>query len=133
MKIENTTFNGLTEKAAVVASKATDITFNNVTTQDCAKGTFQKDIENSGEEMTITANGSGISGSFNITAEKGEEAAKNEFNISAGTFNSEVSRDYCADGFEVKDNGNGTYGVVQSTQTTKGTARTPTRSMTSAP
>ena len=125
VKIENTTFNGLTEKAAVVASKATDITFNNVTTQDCAKGTFQKDIENSGEEMTITANGSGISGSFNITAEKGEEAAKNEFNISAGTFNSEVSRDYCADGFEVKDNGNGTYGVVQSTQTTKGTRENP--------
>lgn len=117
VKIENTTFNGLTEKAAVVASKATDITFNNVTTQDCAKGTFQKDIENSGETTTITANGSGISGSFTITAEKGEEAAKDEFNISAGTFNSEVSSDYCADGFEVKDNGNGTYGVVESAET----------------
>lgn len=125
VKIENTTFDSLTEKAAVVASKATDITFDNVTTKDCAKGTFQKDIENSGEEMTITANGSGISGSFNITAEKGEEAAKNEFNISAGTFNSEVSSDYCADGFEVKANENGTYGVVGSTQTTKGTRENP--------
>ena len=125
VKIEGTTFNGLTEKAAVVASKATDITFDNVTTKDCTKGTFQKDIENSGEEMTITANGSGISGSFNITAEKGEEAAKNEFNISAGTFNSEVSSDYCADGFEVKANENGTYGVVGSTQTTKGTRENP--------
>ena len=117
VKIENTTFDSLTEKAAVVASKATDITFDNVTTKDCAKGTFQKDIENSGEETTIKANGSGISGSFNITAGKGEEAAKKEFNISAGTFNSEVSRDYCADGFEVKDNGNGTYGVVESAET----------------
>lgn len=125
VKIENTTFNGLTEKTAVVASKATDITFDNVTTMDCEKGTFEKDIENSGETTTITANGSGISGSFTITAEKGEEAAKDEFNISAGTFNSEVSSDYCADGFEVKANGNGTYGVVQSTQTTKGTRENP--------
>ena len=125
VKIEGTTFNGLTEKAAVVASKATDITFDNVTTMDCEKGTFEKDIENSGETTTITANGSGISGSFTITAEKGEEAAKDEFNISAGTFNSEVSSDYCADGFEVKANGNGTYGVVGSTQTTKGTRENP--------
>ena len=125
VKIEGTTFNGLTEKAAVVASKATDITFDNVTTMDCEKGTFEKDIENSGETTTITANGSGISGSFTITAEKGEEAAKDEFNISAGTFNSEVSSDYCADGFEVKANENGTYGVVQSTQTTKGTRENP--------
>lgn len=125
VKIEGTTFNGLTEKAAVVASKATDITFDNVTTMDCEKGTFEKDIENSGETTTITANGSGISGSFTITAEKGEEAAKDEFNISAGTFNSEVSSDYCADGFEVKANENGTYGVVGSTQTTKGTRENP--------
>lgn len=58
VKIEGTTFNGLTEKAAVVASKATDITFDNVTTMDCEKGTFEKDIENSGETTTITANGS---------------------------------------------------------------------------
>ena len=125
VKIEGTTFNGLTEKAAVVASKATDITFDNVTTMDCAKGTFEKDIENSGETTTIMANGSGISGSFNITAEQGEEAAKKEFNISAGTFTSEVSSNYCANGFEVKANENGTYGVVGSTQTTKGTRENP--------
>lgn len=125
VKIEGTTFNGLTEKAAVVASKATDITFDNVTTMDCAKGTFEKDIENSGETTTIMANGSGISGSFNITAEQGEEAAKKEFNISAGTFTSKVSSNYCANGFEVKANENGTYGVVGSTQTTKGTRENP--------
>ena len=111
VKIENTTFDGLTEKAAIVTSKATDITLDNVSATKCTKGFFQKDIENSGEKTTIEANGSAISGNFNITAEKGAAAAKKEFNISGGTFTSEVSSDYLADGFEVKDNGNGTYGV----------------------
>ena len=113
VKIENTTFDGLTEKAAIVASKATDITLDNVSATDCGKGFFQKDIEFSGETTTIEANGSGISGNFNITAEKGAAAAKEEFNISAGTFKGEVSSDYLADGFEVKDNGDGTYGVKE--------------------
>lgn len=112
VKIENTTFGGLTEKAAIVTSKATDITLDNVSATNCTKGFFQKDIELSGETTTIEANGSGISGNFNITAEKGAAAAKEEFNISGGTFTSEVSSDYLADGFEVKDNGDGTYGVA---------------------
>ena len=112
VKIENTTFDGLTEKAAIVASKATDITLDNVSATDCGKGFFQKDIEFSGETTTIEANGSGISGNFNITAEKGAAAAKEEFNITGGTFKGEVSSDYLADGFEVKDNGDGTYGVA---------------------
>lgn len=111
VKIENTTFDSLTEKAAIVTSKATDITLDNVSATKCTKGFFQKDIEYSGEKTTIEANGSAISGNFNITAEKGAAAAKKEFNISGGTFTSEVSSDYLADGFEVKDNGNGTYGV----------------------
>lgn len=113
VKIENTTFDGLTEKAAIVTSKATDITLDKVSATDCGKGFFQKDIEGSSEDekITITANGSAISGTFNITADKTTAAAKEEFNISAGTFTSEVSSDYLADGFEVKDNGNGTYGV----------------------
>ena len=112
VKIENTTFDSLTEKAAIVASKATDITLDNVSATDCGKGFFQKDIESSGETTTIEANGSDISGNFNITAEKGAAAAKEEFNISAGTFTSEVSSDYLADDFELKDNGDGTYGVA---------------------
>lgn len=113
VKIENTTFDGLTEKAAIVTSKATDITLDKVSATDCGKGFFQKDIEGSSEDekITITANGSAISGTFNITADKTTAAAKEEFNISAGTFTSEVSSDYLADGFELKDNGNGTYGV----------------------
>lgn len=113
--VSNTTFDGLTEKAAIVASKATDITLDNVSATDCGKGFFQKDIEGSSkdEKITITANGSAISGTFNITADKTTAAAKEEFNISAGTFTSEVSSDYLADGFELKDNGNGTYGVKE--------------------
>lgn len=86
VKIENTTFDGLTEKAAIVTSKATDITLDNVSATKCTEGFFQKDIEYSGEKTTIEANGSAISGNFNITAEKGAAAAKEEFNISAGTF-----------------------------------------------
>ena len=84
---------------------------DNVSATKCTKGFFQKDIENSGEKTTIEANGSAISGNFNITAEKGAAAAKEEFNISGGTFTSEVSSDYLADGFELKKNSNGTYGV----------------------
>lgn len=111
VKIENTTFDSLTEKAAIVTSKATDITLDNVSATKCTKGFFQKDIEYSGEKTTIEANGSAISGNFNITAEKGAAAAKKEFNISGGTFTSEVSSDYLADGFELKKNIDGTYGV----------------------
>ena len=113
VKIENTSFNSLTEKAAIVASKATDITLTDVSATDCDKGLLQKDIENGSLKTTIEANGTGISGKFDITATTTADAAKNEFNISAGTFTSEVSNDYCADGFEVKANADNTYGVVE--------------------
>ena len=116
VKIEQTTFSGLTEKAAIVASKATDITLTNVTATGCIKGLLQKDIEGSTDEqkVTIEANGTDISGEFNITAEKDAEAAKNEFNITGGTFTSEVKQDYCKDGFEVKADADGKYTVEQS-------------------
>ena len=100
VKIEQTTFSGLTEKAAIVASKATDITLTNVTATGCIKGLLQKDIEGSTDEqkVTIEANGTGISGDFNITAEIDAEAAKNEFNITAGTFPGGINNDYLAPG-----------------------------------
>ena len=100
VKIEQTTFSGLTEKAAIVASKATDITLTNVTATGCIKGLLQKDIEGSTDEqkVTIEANGTGISGDFNITAQKDAEAAKNEFNITAGTFPGGINNDYLAPG-----------------------------------
>lgn len=108
VEINGTSFEGLNEKAAIVVSKAATVTLSDVTTTDCTKGTFQKDIEGSSddEQVTITANGTGISGSFNVTSEKNAEAAKSEFNISAGTFNVPVSKDYLADGCTIDENGN---------------------------
>ena len=113
IEVADTTLNGLGEKAAIVVSKATTVTLNKVDATECTKGLLQKDIDGGSLKTTIEANGTGISGKFDITATTTADAAKNEFNISAGTFTSEVSNDYCADGFEVKANDNGTYGVVE--------------------
>ena len=113
IEVADTTFNGLGEKAAIVVSKATTVTLNKVDATECTKGLLQKDIDGGSLKTTIEANVTGISGKFDITATTTADAAKNEFNISAGTFTSEVSNDYCADGFEVKANDNGTYGVVE--------------------
>ena len=113
IEVADTTFNGLGEKAAIVVSKATTVTLNKVDATECTKGLLQKDIDGGSLKTTIEANGTGISGKFDITAKTTADAAKNEFNISAGTFTSKVSNDYCADGFEVKANDNGTYGVVE--------------------
>ena len=98
--VTDTSFDGLTEKAAIVASKATDITLTNVTATGCTKGLLQKDIEGSTDEqkVTIEANGTDISGGFNITRNKDAEAAKNEFNITAGTFPEGINNDYLAPG-----------------------------------
>ena len=98
--VTDTSFDGLTEKAAIVASKPTNITLTTVTAADCTKGLLQKDIEGSAGEqkVTIEANGTGISGDFNITAEMDAEAAKNEFNITAGTFPGGINNDYLAPG-----------------------------------
>ena len=98
--VTDTSFDGLTEKAAIVASKPTNITLTTVTATDCTKGLLQKDIEGSTDEqkVTIEANGTGISGDFNITGKKDAEAAKNEFNITAGTFAGEINNDYLAPG-----------------------------------
>lgn len=113
--IKDTTFTGLTEKAAIVASKPTDIKLDSISATECTKGVFQKDIEGSAdaEKVTIEANGSGISGNFNVTAEKTAEAAKDEFNITAGSFTAEVSGDYCAEGFTIEKKTDGSYGVKE--------------------
>lgn len=119
--VADTTFTNLTEKAAIVVSKATDITLTDVTATGCTMGLLQKDIEGSedAQKVTIEANGTDISGEFNITAEKDAEAAKNEFNISGGTFTSEVEQDYCKDGFEVKVGEGGKYTVEKSDDVAK--------------
>ena len=113
--IKDTTFTGLTEKAAIVASKPTDIKLDSISATGCTKGVFQKDIEGSAdaEKVTIEANGSGISGNFNVTAEKTAEAAIDEFNITAGSFTAEVPGDYCAEGFTIEKKPDGSYGVKE--------------------
>lgn len=118
VKVKGTAFSGLTEKAAIVVSKAATVEFAEVSVADCPKGLFQKDIEGSSDDqkVTVTANGSKISGSFAITANREPETAKTEFNITGGMFTAEVPSDYCADGFTVKAttdaDGNTVYGVV---------------------
>lgn len=107
--IENTSFTGLTEKAAIVVSKATDITITDVAASDCGKGLLQKDIEGSSAEETVTiaANGTGISGEFNITEKKEPEAAKTELKITEGTFtgNTDSVKDYLPEGKTINSNG----------------------------
>lgn len=122
VEVKGTAFSGLTEKAAIVVSKAVTVEFAEISVADCPKGLFQKDIEGSSDDqkVTVTANGSKISGSFEITANKEPETAKTEFNITGGMFTAEVPSDYCADGFTVKAttdaDGNTVYGVVEKTE-----------------
>ena len=122
VEVKGTAFSGLTEKAAIVVSKAATVKFAEVSVADCQKGLFQKDIEGSSDDqkVTVTANGSKISGSFAITANREPETAKTEFNITGGMFTAEVPSDYCADGFTVRAttdaDGNTVYGVVEKTE-----------------
>lgn len=122
VEVKRTAFSGLTEKAAIVVSKAATVKFAEVSVAGCSKGLFQKDIEGSSDnqKVTVTANGSKISGSFAITANKEPETAKTEFNITGGMFTAEVPSDYCADGFTVTAktdaDGNTVYGVVEKTE-----------------
>lgn len=106
--VSGTSFEGLNEKAAIVVSKAATVELDKVTTTGCAKGTLQKDI---GTGVTITANGTGISGSFNIVANTDAATVKNELNITGGAFSGEVPADYCADDVKVKQNADGSYRV----------------------
>ena len=122
VEVKGTAFSGLTEKAAIVVSKAATVEFAEASVADCPKGLFQKDIEGSSDDqkVTVTANGSKISGSFAITANREPETAKTEFNITGGMFTAEVPSDYCADGFTVTAktdaDGNTVYGVVEKTE-----------------
>ena len=110
VKVENTNFNGLTEKAAIVASKPVDIAVANVGVTG-EKGFITRDITGK-DEVQLNVSGSQISGNFNITSAATAETAKDEFNITAGTFNGTVSKDYLAAGTElVYDEATGTYGV----------------------
>lgn len=104
------------EKAAIEITKPGSVTLDNISVSGTTAGTIKKNLTDgyeSVEKVTVTATGTGISGTFEGTTESG--VAKEEFNISGGTFNSKVSSDYLADGFEVKKNEDGTYGVSAKT------------------
>lgn len=107
--IKDTSFTGLTQKAAAVVSKATNVIFMGVSAMNCPNGLLQKDIEGSNDEekVTITANGTGISGEFKITANKSPEAAKTEFSITGGTFtgNTDSVKNYLPEGKTINNNG----------------------------
>ena len=107
--IKDTSFTDLTEKAAAVVSKATNVIFMGVSATNCPKGLLQKDIEGSNDEekVTITANGTNISGEFKITANKSPEAAKTEFSITGGTFTGDIDsvKDYLPEGKTINNNG----------------------------
>ena len=114
---DNTTFTNLTEKAAIVVSKPVDIVVEDISVSG-DKGFITRDITGN-DEVELNVSGTGISGNFNITSNTDAAAAKSEFNISGGIFNSEVEQDYCADGFEVKAGGDGTYTVEKSNYVAK--------------
>ena len=106
--IKDTSFDGLTEKAAIVVSKAATVTLDNVSATDCNKGLFQKAIEGSSneEEVVIAPSGTNVSGTFVVDGNKGVgKADKRNFNISAGTFTSKVSNDYLAEGLTIGEDG----------------------------
>ena len=107
--IKDTSFTGLTQKAAAVVSKATNVIFMGVSATNCQEGLLQKDIEGSidEEKVTIAANGTNISGEFKITANKSPEAAKTEFSITGGTFTGDIDsvKDYLPEGKTINNNG----------------------------
>lgn len=104
--IDNTKFDGLTEKAAVIASKPVKITITKVTVEDCNKGFITRDITGN-DELTLNVNGSDISGTFNVTGATSAEAAKTELKITEGTFtgNTDSVKDYLPEGKTINSNG----------------------------
>ena len=114
VKVKDTTFElNDAGKAAIEITKPGSVELDNISVSGTTAGTIKKNLTDgysNVEKVTVTATGTGISGSFTGTTES--DKAKEEFNITAGTFTSEVSKDYLANGFElVKNAEDGTYGV----------------------
>ena len=102
--VENTKFTGLTEKAAIVASKPVNITVETVSVGDCTNGFLTRDISGN-DEVELKVSGTDISGNFNITSNTNAEEAKSEFNITAGTFTGTLDTGYLAPGATINENG----------------------------
>lgn len=111
LSFNDVSFSGITEKAAVVVSKAANVEMTAVNVENCEKGLLQKAISNT--TYTIEANGSNISGKFNVTGTNPTEVAKTEFNISSGEFtkDSKIDEKYYAENVTITPNEDGTFGV----------------------
>ena len=111
LSFNDVSFSGITEKAAVVVSKAANVEMTAVNVENCEKGLLQKAISNT--TYTIEANGSNISGKFNVTGTNPTEVAKTEFNISSGEFtkDSKIDKKYYAENVTITSNEDGTFGV----------------------
>ena len=125
--IDNTKFDGLTEKAAVIASKPVEITITKVTVENCKKGFITRDITEN--ELTLNVNGSDISGTFNVTDATSAEAAKTELKITEGTFtgNTDSVKDYLPKGKTINSNGavvDKTITIIVPSDTTPETPKT---------
>lgn len=114
VKVKGTTFElNDAEKAAIEITKPGSVELDNISVSGTTAGTIKKNLTDgysNVEKVTVAATGKGISGSFTGTTESGK--AKDEFNITGGTFTGAVSEDYLAAGTElVHDEATGTYGV----------------------
>lgn len=111
LSFNDVSFSGITEKAAVVVSKAANVEMTAVNVENCEKGLLQKAISDT--TYTIEANGSNISGKFNVTGTNPTEVAKTEFNISSGEFteDSKIDEKYYAENVTITPNEDGTFGV----------------------
>ena len=115
VKVKGTTFElNDAEKAAIEITKPGSVELDNISVSGTTAGTIKKNLTDgysNVEKVTVAATGKGISGSFTGTTESGK--AKDEFNITGGTFTGAVSKDYLAAGTElVYDEATGTYGVA---------------------
>ena len=79
---------------------------------DLSRGYGTPVVSIAGGEITVTdtENCTGIE-AYDFEGATAPNDSASNVNVSGGTFNTAVADTYCANGYEPKDNGNGTYGV----------------------
>lgn len=107
LTITNTSFEGLTEKAAIVVSKYATISLTDVDVVGCVNGLLTRDLNN--DEKKIALNGTGISATIEI--KRGDEYQPGELIITSGTFTSDASA-YLAPGLVQNSDGSVGYPYV---------------------
>ena len=91
-------------------ASAVQLDNNGAGTATISGGTYSGEygvIVASNANGTVSISGGTFTG--NLLVEEGEGSGS--IAVSGGTFDAEVPAEYCADGYEPKDNGDGTYGV----------------------